>query len=282
MKKREKYSVIGLVLNTCLFVAKIVIGLIANSMALISDALNSFIDIISSIAIHVSVKVSGKKPDDTHPFGHHRAEPIAGIVVAILTGILGFEVAKTSIVRLFSTQQEIIGYGAVIVLVITIITKLFMAKFFISIGKSMKSPALKATGIDSRNDVIISSIALFGVVGAISGYHKLDDIAALVISGFIFYFGYMIAIENIDYLMGKAPSKKLVDKIIKLAKKVNGVKGINEVRAHYIGSKINIEIHVEVDEKATTRTSHDIGKAVQRRIEELDEIEKAFIHVDPV
>ena len=282
MKKREKYSVIGLVLNTGLFIAKLIVGLFSNSIALISDALNSFIDILSSIAIHISVKVSGKKPDETHPYGHHRAEPLAGIVVAILTGILGFEVAKTAVIRLFTVENEIIGYSAIIVLILTIIVKLFMAKFFISKGKSMKSPALKATGIDSRNDVLISSVALLGVVGSIFGYHKLDDIAALIISGFIFYFGYLIAIENIDYLMGKAPSKKLVDKIIKIANKVNGVKGVNEVRGHYIGSKINIEIHVEVDENYTTRTSHEIGKQVQKNIEKLSEIQKAFIHIDPV
>ena len=114
------------------------------------------------------------------------------------------------------------------------------------------------------------------------GYHKLDDLAALVISVFIFYFGYKIGIENIDYLMGKTPPRKYVERIRKKALAVRGVKGINDLRAHYVGNKVHVEVHIEVDEDKTTKKSHEIGKDVQNEIERMQDICRAFIHIDPV
>ncbi|MBT3464604.1 cation transporter [archaeon] len=282
MKKSEKYSFSAIILNSILFTIKFVAGIYTNSISLISDALNSLSDIFSSIIVYVSIKVANKRPDWNHPFGHHRAETLAGVVVAIFTGILGFEVAKTSIIRTISGKSNLIGDVAAIVLIINILIKLFMANFFIKKGKSMKRPALKATGIDSRNDAIVSFIALIGVGGSFIGFGNLDNIAGIIISLFIFYSGYQIAIENIDYLMGKTPPKKYVDKLVKKAKKVNGVKGINDVRAHYVGNRIHIEIHVEVDANCSTKESHDIGKVVQIKIEKLNDVDKAFVHIDPV
>ncbi len=282
MKESEKISRLGIILNSSLFIAKFIVGLFSNSIALISDALNSFTDIFSSIIVFIAVKVSNKKSDQDHPFGHHRAEPIAGIVIAIFTGILGFEIAKTSIIRLFTEHENNIGYLAVFILLVNIFVKIFMAKYFLSKGKIMRRPAIVASGMDSRNDVLVSLVALSGVTGSLFGFHKLDDIAALLISLFIFYFGYQIAIVNIDYLMGKSPSKKFIDKIITMSKTISGVKGINDVRAHYIGNKINIEIHIEVDSEISTRKSHNIGKKVQEKIERLRDIEKAFVHIDPI
>ena len=280
MLKSEKITIIGIFLNTILFIAKIIVGLISKSTAIISDAVNSFVDIFSSVSIFIAVKVSNKKPDQTHPFGHDRAEPIAGFLVAVLMFILGFEIAKTAIENLYVTPVHNIGFSAIIVLLFTIIVKSGMASYYLKEGKNR--PAIKAIGIDSRNDVLVSSIALLGVVGSFYGYPKLDDIAALIISLFIFKSAYELGTENIDYLMGKCPSKKEIEKLKKMALEIPGVKGINEVKAQYVGIKIQVEIHIEVDKNITTKKSHDIGKDVQHTMENLPEINKAFIHIDPV
>jgi len=280
MHKSEKITIIGVLLNTFLFVIKIVVGLISKSTAIISDAVNSLVDVFSAISIFFAVRTSNKKPDETHPFGHDRAEPLAAFFVAILTFILGFEIAKAAVENLFNTSSHNIGIPAIVVLLLTIVIKSGMAGYYLKKGKHR--PAIKAIGVDSRNDVLVSSIALLGVVGSFYGYYKLDDVAALVISIFIFNSAYDLARENIDYLMGKCPPKKQIEKLKQKTLEIKGVKGINDVRAQYVGNKIQVEIHIEVDENISTKKSHDIGKKVQKTIEKISEINKAFIHIDPV
>ena len=281
MEKNKKITIYGIILNSILFIAKLIVGLLSNSLAVLSDAFNSLTDIISSIGIFIAVKISHKRADQGHPFGHHRAEPIAGMIVAILAGILGFEILRTAIKNLFEQKVSSIGAAALIVLIITIIVKLFMAYYFTKQGTIRKSPAIKASGIDSRNDVLVTSIAIIGVLGSMYGYLIFDEIAAIIISFFIFYSGYRIGMENIDYLMGKSPSKEYIDKIKSIAIKVKGVNGINDVRAHYVGNFIHIEIHIEVNKNISTQRSHKIGKDVQHAVENLDDVDEAFVHVDP-
>jgi cation diffusion facilitator family transporter len=279
--QKKKITILGIILNSILFIAKLIVGLISNSLAVLSDAFNSLSDIISSVGIFIAVKISHKRADQGHPFGHHRAEPIAGLVVAIFAGIVGFEILRTAISSMVNHTENIIGYSAPIVLIFTIVVKLFMSYYFVKEGEEINSPAIKASGIDSRNDVLVSSVALVGVIGSLYGILFLDDIAAIIISMFILYSGYKIGIENIDYLMGKSPPEEYVKKIESIAKKIKGVKGLNEVRAHYVGNFIHIEIHIEVDRNISTEKSHNIGKNVQKAIEKLADIDKAFIHVDP-
>ena len=119
------------------------------------------------------------------------------------------------------------------------------------------------------------------MIGSGIGIYVLDSAAALFISLFIFYSCYRIGIENIDYLMGKAPPLQYIEKIKKTVLKIKGVAGINDVRAHYVGNKIHIEIHIEVGKKLSTERSHGIGKDVQRAVEAFDYVDKAFIHIDP-
>jgi cation diffusion facilitator family transporter len=281
MEKNKKITIYGILLNSILFIAKLIVGLLSNSLAVLSDAFNSLTDIISSISIFIAVKISHKRADQGHPFGHHRAEPIAGIIVAILAGILGFEILRTAIKNLFEQKVGTVGAAALIVLIATIIIKLFMAYYFTKQGTIRKSPAIKASGIDSRNDVLVGTIAILGVIGTLYGFVIFDEIAAIIISFFIFYSGYRIAVENIDYLMGKSPPKEHIDKIKSIAMKVRGVKGINDVRAHYVGNFIHIELHIEVNKNISTQRSHKIGKDVQHAIENVGDVDKAFIHVDP-
>ena len=275
-------TLLNVVGNTALFVLKLWAGLLSGSIALISDSLNSLNDIAASIATFICVKISNKKADEGHPFGHSRAEPIAGMIIAILAGILGFEVFRESIGRFLVPKQAVIGVFALSVPVITIVAKLAMASYFKRVGRDVKSPALLATAKDSIMDVCLGGAALIGIVGVRAGYNFLDPMAGLVISLWIIYAGYSIGVENIDYLMGKSPEPGLMEDIKESALNVNGVNAINTVRAHYVGNFIHVEIHIEVDKLLSTFDSHAIGKAVERSLELLGPIDKAFVHIDPV
>ncbi len=281
MDKSERISIAGIGLNLLLFIAKLFAGIITGSLSVLSDAFNSLTDIISYTCIFIAVRISNKKADQGHPFGHHRAEPIAGLIVAIFAGILAFEIIRSAVRGLFYPEpvsKEGIG---IIVLLGTIVIKSAMSYYLSRKGRELRRPALSAAGVDSRNDVLVSAIALLGVVGPWIGIERLDSVSAFVISLFIFYSGYRIAIENLDYLMGRSPAEEEMEKIRKKALSIKGVTGLNDVRAHYVGNFIHVEIHIEMHKDLTLQRAHEIGKDVQRAVEKMEGIDKAFIHIDP-
>ena len=274
-------TLIGLAGNIFLFAIKLIAGVISGSLALISDAINSLTDIFASIAIFICVRVSDKEADEGHPFGHHRAEPIAGLIVAILAGVLGFEVIRVSVERLISPETLSIGFLSLMVPIITIITKGVMAWHLKRVGELANSPAIKASAFDSFNDVFVSFTALIGILGAQQGYDLMDPIAGFFISLWIIYAGYKIGVENIDYLMGKSPDREFMKLIEDATKGTPGVKSLNKIRAHYVGNFIHVEMHIAVDKNLSTFDSHAIGEEVELRLERFDAIEKAFVHIDP-
>lgn len=267
--------------NAVLFALKLTAGILSGSIALISEALNSLSDVAASIATFVCVKISDKRADEGHPFGHSRAEPIAGLIIAVLAGILGFEVIRASVERLLAAKAPDIGLFAVAVPLITIAAKAAMSLHFKKAGKLINSPALRATAADSFMDVFVAAAALAGILGAKAGYVFLDPAAGLVISLWIIRAGYKIGVENIDYLMGKSPEPALLGEIRKAALDTAGVKAVNTVRAHFVGNFIHVEIHVEVDKNLSTYDSHEIGKKVEKNVEAVKSIEKTFVHIDP-
>lgn len=275
-------TVLNIAGNTALFILKIVAGLLSGSIALISDAINSLNDIAAAIATFICVKISNKQADSGHPFGHSRAEPIAGLIIAVLAGILGFEVIRASVERLLSDSTPEITAFSLAVPFITMAAKGAMAWHFKRVGRMFNSPALNATAIDSLMDVLIAAAALAGIAGAYMGYEYFDPLAGLVISLWIIYTGYKIGLENIAYLIGEAPPPKLMEAIKSAALAVKDVKAINTVRAHFVGNFIHVEIHVEVDKDLSTFDSHAIGKEVEKSIEGVGSIEKTFVHIDPV
>jgi len=268
--------------NTALFALKLTAGLLSGSIALISDSINSLNDIAASIATFICVRISGKQADEGHPFGHSRAEPIAGLIIAVLAGILGFEVIRVSVERLLDSSTPEVDLFTLVVPVVTIASKGAMGWHFRKVGRRFNSPALMATAVDAYMDVFVAIAVLIGVVGVWFGYPVLDPLAGLAVSVWIIYAGYSIGVENIDYLMGKAPPKALMEDIRTAATAVEGVRAINTVRAHYVGSYIHVEVHIEVDKDLSTAASHAIGKAVERAVESLESIDKSFVHIDPV
>lgn len=272
----------ALIVNVFLFIFKITVGILSNSIAVISEAVNSFTDIISSIAIKFSIKISFLKPDKKHQFGHTAAQPIATFIISVLAWVLGIDIVQESIKRIVSPPEIYISIWVYLVLGITIITKILMSRYQKYIGKKYNSPAVRAQAVDSINDVLASSLALIGILGVQLGYPRIDGVGGIMVAFFILRAGYEIAKENIGYLMHKAADENLIVEIASRALKINGVKGLNDLRSHYVGDKIHVEIHIEVNKTTTTQESHDIGKQVQFALEELPEVQKAFIHIDPV
>jgi cation diffusion facilitator family transporter len=281
--RAEKIAIwMGIIGNTVLFGGKIVIGLAFNSIAIISDSLNSFTDIIASTIVFISIRSSYKGPDPEHPFGHKRAQPIAGLIVAIFTGIVGFEVITQAVTRLFTGAEIHKGLLPILLVAAVMVVKLGMHLYARVVAERTRSTALMASATDHRNDVLISAAVLAGVIASNLGFPIFDPIVAILIGLWIIRAGFSIGQDNIKYLMGEAPPKDLMEKILLAAREVPGVLALNDVFAHYVGTTVEIEVHVNVDKRLNIEEAHAIGKKVQGAIESMDDISRAFIHIDPL
>ncbi len=278
----KKAAKISLFFNIFLFLIKAFAGFISNSIAVISDAVNSLTDIISSSAVIYSVKVSQKQPDEDHQFGHNAAQPLAVFLIAMFTALVGFGLIKESIDRISTPRKTDIDLIVFIILGLTIIIKIILSRYQISVGKKFNSPAIRASSIDSLNDVLATSISLVGIIFVQIGLKYFDGIAGIIVALIIIRTGYLLTKENIDYLMGRSADRKVILDIANAAMKIEGVKGFNDIRSHYVGNKFHVEIHIEVDKSMSTGMSHDVGVNVRNAILHLEDIQKVFVHIDPV
>jgi cation diffusion facilitator family transporter len=275
-------TLVGLVLNAVLCALKLTVGLAASSLALISDGVNSLTDAVSSLAIMVAVSVSHKEADEGHPFGHHRAEPIAGLILAVFAGIAGFEILKAAVVRLYTGEvAQIRGPWPFLVLIVSILAKGGLSLFYRRIGRRLNSPAMLAGAADSQIDVFISLAALIAVTATYAGVPFLDPATALVISFFIFGTGYRIGRKNIDYLMGRSPDPAALREIRELVDHVPEVIRIDDIRAHYVGHYVHVALEITVAGDISTHDSHDLEERVKQLLEGVAWIDRAFIHVNP-
>ena len=257
--KPEKVAMwLGIVGNALLFCGKIVVGLLFDSISIISDSLNSLTDVVASLVVFVSIKSSYMEADQEHPYGHKRAQPIAGLVVAIFTCIVGFEVVTQSVTRFFTGEQMEKGILPMVLVVGVMLTKLTMHLYVRVVARNTRSTALKASATDHRNDVLVSGAVLVGVVVSNLGFPVFDPVVAISIGLWIIKAGFGIGRDNIKYLIGEAPSAELLETIRAAARSVPGVLDLNDVVAH------------------------SIGKKVQRAIEAMDEVSRAFNHIDPL
>lgn len=281
-KRLERITTLALCVNIFLFLVKSAAGIISNSIAVISEAVNSLTDIITSIAIKYGVRLSREEPDEKHQFGHAAAQPLAAFIVAAFALVAGIKVIEESINRIIDPADLNITTAIYVVLILNIFIKIFLNRYQVKVGNLFNSTAIKAAAVDSINDVMASAIALLGIICVSLGLQFIDGIAGIIVAFFILRSGYEVAKENIDYLMGKSADDSLLVEIVNRAMKIKGVNGFNDLRSYYVGDKFHVEFHIEVNKQLSTKESHDIGKEVQKCIEEMEHIQKAFIHIDPV
>ena len=276
-------ALVAIAANLFLLALKAAATGLSDSLTIFSETLNSLADVVGAVVIVFCVHWAWKRPDESHPFGHHRAEPVAGLVVAIFTGILGFEVCKTAVIDLWAgALPEHIGPYPIVALCVTAVLKSWLARFFRRRAKELDSPALRATAIDCRNDVLVSLQGLAAVVVAELRLPMLDTLAAILIGGYILYSGHRIGMENLDYLMGRAPDPELLERIRTAAEGANGVRAVDDIKGHYVGTFVHVELTARVDGTLSTNESHDVSEAARAAVEAIGTVDRAFVHIAPV
>ncbi|MFA4661768.1 cation diffusion facilitator family transporter [Pyrococcus kukulkanii] len=280
MREEYKPIVVSIVGNTVLGVVKIIIGFLYSSIALISDGIHSFSDTLTSIIGLIGVKISKKPPDSSHPFGHSRFEPLFAFFMGELLLIVAYEIAKDSLERIILGTRIKVTPLMVGVAVLSILVKEGMSRYTLAVGKKMNNQILIADAYHHRSDVLSTIAVLFGFGLEKVGISSGDALAGFVVALFIGKVAVEVILENVHYLTGRAPSYEVYRRIEDIAKSVPGVLGVHDLRAHYVGNRLHVELHIEVPPEMTLKEAHDISEEVKKKIEELPEVEVAFVHVD--
>jgi cation diffusion facilitator family transporter len=278
----RRVGAVVLAVNVALVVAKGGVWYLTGSLAVGSEAVNSLSDVVYSVVILAGLYLTTRPPDFEHPHGHERIEPFVSLVIALGVFAAGAAVLWQAATAVLSGDAGgVAGPLGLAVLGGSAVVKLGLYRYCRRMGERHRSPALEATALDNRNDVLTASAAFVGVVGASAGMPLLDPLAAAVVSLGILYTGYEIVRDNVSYLVGAAPPEDLRVEILRRAFDHPDVRGAHDVVAHYVGPEIDVSLHIEVEGDMTLLDAHDIETDVIESIRDLPQVDDVFVHVDP-
>ena len=282
---RRKYitlgGITGIVCNIILFAIKLSIGLLAGSMSIMADAFNNLTDIGSSVITMIGFRLSIKPADKEHPFGHGRFEYMSAMLVAMIILIVGFELLKSSIEKIFNPTDLKIEFYTIVLLSVSVIIKLWMFIFNKKLGKSINSAGLIATAQDSINDsvatfAVLTSIIIFNFSGL-----NIDPYVGVLVAVFILYSGFKTIKETLDPLLGMPPKKETIDSIVKIVLANDNFVGIHDLIVHNYGpGRSFASLHVEVPSDADIVACHEDIDACEKELHKSLGIE-VVIHMDP-
>lgn len=273
---------VGLFSNLLLFISKLLIGLISGSVSIMADAMNNLSDTVSSVLTLVGFYISGKPADKEHPYGHERFEYISGMMVSLLITFVGFQFLTTSIERIREPKSISVTPIILIVLVLSILFKIWQGLFYQKVAKKITSNTLVAAAKDSFNDVFTTlAVLVSATIEGLTGL-KIDGYIGLLIACYIIYSGIQLIREFVDELMGLRPNQGQIDMMTTYLSSVTEIIGYHDLLIHQYGpNKIFASVHIEIDDRWDLNRAH----------EATDEIEYTFrkqlgidlvCHIDPV
>ncbi len=275
-------AITGIFSNVFLLVIKLVAGLLSGSIAIIGDAVNSISDSASSIVALIGFKMAAKPADAKHPYGHQRIEYISGFIVAILILIVGVQLGINSVKKIIAPVDVYFNLLTIIILVVSILIKVFQGRFYKFLGKKINSLTLLASASDSYNDVATTSAILVGAIITMVAKINIDGYLGLLVSIFILISAIQLIKVAINPLIGVAPDPAIVNAIIKEAKNNKKVLGVHDCVCHMYGEhKMFASLHVEVDANDDVLQSHDMIDKIENTIKDKYGVD-LVIHMDPI
>ena len=272
----------GIVCNLILFAGKLLIGLISGAVSIMADAINNLSDASGSIITLLGFRLAEKPADEEHPYGHARIEYLSGLAVAALILLIGAELAKTSVGKILHPEAITFSGALVIVLVLSIAIKLWMALFYYKVGKQIQSSSLIANATDSRNDVISTAAVLIGCLVGHWFDIAIDGYIGLAVALFILWSGIGIAKETIHPLLGESATPEQRQMVEQTLRQHPKVLGVHDMMLHDYGPGQRFgSAHVEMDAREDPLVCHDIIDNIERQFWQEHRIHMS-IHYDPV
>lgn len=287
LKKRERYGIVsgivGILCNIILSVSKFFIGVISNSVSIMADGINNLSDASSNIVTILGTKLANKPVDAEHPFGHGRMEYISALVVAFLIFLMGFELGKSSIEKIINPQEVTFSIVSLVVLILSIVVKLWLAGFNDKIFKKTNNVNAKAVKQDSLNDCLATFAAIIALlISSFTDFIYADGIIGLIVAFVVVLAGIDIIKDIVGNLLGKAPDPELVKSIEDLMTKEKWIYGVHDLIIHDYGpGRIIASAHAEVPCDADILEVHEVIDRVEKEINSKLNI-VICIHMDPI
>lgn len=272
--------------NILLTVAKLIVGVISHSSAVISDAVHSASDVFSTIIVIIGIKMAAKSADKEHQYGHERFECIAAVVLAVVlcvTGIgIGYSGARSILFEDFQNNPIKNVWLAIGVSIISIIGKECMCRYTLRAAKKLSSSALKADAWHHRSDALSSVASFLGVLGAVNGMYLLDPLASIVICCFVVKAAYDIFIDSIDKLTDKSCDDATLKEILELVSKQENVIGVDLLQTRVFANKIYVDIEISADGNKSLFESHAVAEKIHELVEKnFNNVKHCMVHVNP-
>ncbi len=283
---REAYGVlsswVGIICNILLFLAKFVIGTLANSISIVSDGFNNLSDCASCVVTMFGYKMAAKPADKDHPFGHGRMEYLTSLIIAMVIVVVGVELFTGSVDKILNPEDIKFSIVALVALIISILIKLWMGLFNRKLGYAVESSVMLATSKDSLNDVLATAATLFALVASLFTDAPLDGVMGIIVSVMILLSGFGIIKETVDELLGQPASAEMVEELKLLVDECSCSLGMHDLIIHSYGPGNLIgSVHIEVDGKGNIMDIHDAIDELERNI--YDEMGiRMTVHMDPV
>lgn len=285
-KVRKAYGAlagtIGICNNILLFIVKFIAGILTGAISITADAFNNLSDAGSSIVTLIGFHMAGKPADNNHPYGHGRIEYVSGLIISIIIIVMGLELLKSSIDKIIKPQPVEFSVLAIIILIISIMVKLWMTSYNYYLGKKLDASAMIATAADSRNDCIATGAVLLCII--IGHFTKLniDGYTGGIVALFVLYSGYDTAKETLQPLLGKAPDSEFIKKLEERILKIDGIEGVHDIIVHDYGpGKIMVTLHAEIYNNLSVIEAHEIIDNAENDIKNNMGC-NICIHMDPI
>lgn len=275
-------GIVGILCNLLLFTGKLLAGFLSGSVAVTADAVNNLSDASSSLVTLIGFKLAERPADNEHPYGHARIEYLSGLAVAVLILLIGLELGKSSVEKIIKPETVDFSALTVVVLLGSILIKLWMALFNRTLGKRIRSKTLFAAAADSRNDVVSTAAVLLGCLIGHFFHLRIDGYIGLLVAVFILHSGWSIAKDTISPLLGEQADEELIQSISKLVLSHEKILGIHDLMVHDYGpGQCFASVHAEMDSREDPLACHDIIDDIER--DALRELRvHLVIHYDPI
>ena len=278
-----RISAVGVVCNVALTLFKLIAGIVANSAAMVADAVHSASDIVGSFVVMIGAVISNKAPDTEHPYGHEKLECIASVILCNILVAVGALIGYNGILKIVSGETLTApGTLALIAAVASIVVKEALYWYTILGAKKINSVSLKAEAWHHRSDALSSIGSFVGILGARLGVPVLDPIASVVICLFIFKVAYGIFRESIDRLIDHACCDETVEQMRETLAAVPGVLAVDDIKTRLFGSRTYVDVEIAADGDLPLREAHAIAEAAHHTLErEFPEVKHCTVHVNP-
>jgi cation diffusion facilitator family transporter len=275
----------GMATNLVLACSKLAAGIFGHSHALVADAVESFADIFSSLIVWRALVVANEPPDEKHPYGHGKAEPIAAAIVSVMLVLAAGWIAIKSVGEISAPHQSPAPFTLVVLLAVVVVKEILFRRV-LHTANAVDSAAVRSDAWHHRSDAITSLAAGIGISVALiggKGYEAADDWAALVAAGVIAFNGLSLLRPALNELMDTAPDREVIDQIRAIAQTIPGVDAIDKCFVRKMGWQLFVDIHVVVDPQMTVERSHRIGHMVKDKLrEQMSAVRDVLVHIEPL